>query len=151
MEKKSLRINSGITIEVNDDGDCIVAYVTDQNFVKKFYDMVEKMNQTAEYMGSDEVDSMEVREKLKVSMEKSREMIQEIDLVFGERASEKIFGAGVVPSGYALGELFEQLIPVFQGYADERQKKIAEKYDRNRKGNREARRHDYRHQNNRGK
>ena len=140
MEKQSLRVNSGIKIEVNDAGEYIVAYVSDQNFVKKFYDMVEKMNQAADYMGSGEVEQMDIEKKLQVSMEKSREIMREIDTVFGEKASEKIFGVGVVPSGYAIGELIEQLIPVFQGYADERQKKIAEKYDRNRKGNRQYRR-----------
>lgn len=140
MEKQSLRVNSGIQIEVNDAGEYIVAYVSDQNFVKKFYDLVEKMNQAADYMGSGEVEQMDIEKKLQVSMEKSREIMCEIDTVFGEKASEKIFGVGVVPSGYAIGELIEQLIPVFQGYADERQKKIAEKYDRNRKGNRQYRR-----------
>lgn len=140
MEKQSLRVNSGIKIEVNDAGEYIVAYVSDQNFVKKFYDLVEKMNQAADYMGSGEVEQMDIEKKLQVSMEKSREIMREIDTVFGEKASEKIFGVGVVPSGYAIGELIEQLIPVFQGYADERQKKIAEKYDRNRKGNRQYRR-----------
>lgn len=141
MEKQSLRVNSGIKIEVNDAGEYIVAYVADQNFVKKFYDMIEKMDKIAEHMGSDGVDALDMERKLQLSMEKSKEMMEDIDLVFGERASEKIFGAGVIPSGYAIGELFEQLIPVFQKYADERQKKIAEKYDRNRKGNRQQRRH----------
>ena len=141
MEKQSLRVNSGIKIEVNDAGEYIVAYVSDQNFVKKFYDLVEKMNQTADYMGSGEVEQMDIEKKLQLSMDKAKEIVVEIDHVFGEKASEKIFGVGVIPSGYALGEMFEQLIPVFQGYADERQKKIAEKYDRNRKGNRQQRRY----------
>lgn len=141
MEKQSLRINSGIKIEVNDAGEYIVAYVSDQNFVKKFYDMVEKMNQVAEHMGSNEVEQLDLEKQLQLSMDKAKEIMEEIDRVFGEKASEKIFGVGVIPSGYALGELFEQLIPVFQGYADERQKKIAEKYDRNRKGNRQQRRY----------
>ena len=141
MEKQSLRVNSGIKIEVNDAGEYIVAYVSDQNFVKKFYDMVEKMNQTAEYMGSNEVEQLDLEKQLQLSMDKAKEMMEEIDHVFGEKASEKIFGVGVIPSGYAIGELFEQLMPIFQGYADERQKKIAEKYDRNRKGNRQQRRY----------
>ena len=140
MEKQSLRVNSGIKIDVNDNGDYIVAYVGDQNFVRKFYDMVEKMNRVAESMNSEKVGRMNTMEQLQVSMENAKEMMVEIDKVFGEKACEKIFGAGVIPSGYALSDLFEQLIPVFQGYADERQKKIAEKYGRNRKGNREQRR-----------
>ena len=140
MEMQSLRVNSGIKIEVNDNGDYIVAYVGDQNFVRKFYDMVEKMDHAAHNMSSEKTEKLNTLEKLQLSEEAAKEMMAEIDKVFGDAACEKIFGAGVVPTGYALGELFEQLIPVFQGYVDERQKKIAEKYGRNRKGNREYRR-----------
>ena len=140
MEQQSIRVNQGIKINVNDEGDCIVAYVADQNFVNKFYDVVDRMNAVADYMSSEEVSKLDTREQLKVSIDKSKEVMTEIDAIFGEGACEKIFGVGVVPNGYALGELFEQLIPVFQSYADERQKKIGEKYNRNRKGNRDQRR-----------
>ena len=114
MERQSFRVNTGIQIEVNDAGEYIVAYVTDQNFVEKFYKLVEKTDEIAAYMSSAEIDKLDTREKLRVSIEKSKEVMQGIDTVFGERASEKIFGVGVVPTGYALCELFEQLIPVFE-------------------------------------
>ena len=140
MEKQSLRVNTGIKIEVNDNGDHIVAYMGDQNFVRMFYDMVEKMDHAARNMSSEKTEKLSTLEKLQLSSEMSKEMMLEIDKTFGEGACEKIFGAGVVPTGYALGDLFDQLIPVFQEYADERQKKIGEKYSRNRKGNRDQRR-----------
>ena len=140
MEMQSLRVNTGIKIEVNDNGDHIVAYMGDQNFVRTFYDMVEKMDHVARNMSSEKTEKLSALEKLQLSSEMSKEMMMEIDKTFGEGACEKIFGVGIVPTGYALGDLFDQLIPVFQEYADERQKKIGEKYNRNRKGNRDQRR-----------
>lgn len=137
---ESLRVNTGIKIEVNDNGDFITAYVSDQNFIGQFYEMVEKLNEEAEYMSAENVNRLNTAEQIRMSAEASKRMMHEIDNTFGEDTCKKVFGPGVVPTGYAIAELFEQLIPVFEKYADERQKKIGKKYDRNRKGNRQQRR-----------
>ena len=60
--------------------------------------------------------------------------MSEIDKLFGVDACKKVF-CGAIPSAYAIADFFEQLIPIFDEYADIRQKKISEKYNRNRKGN----------------
>lgn len=137
---ESLRINTGTEIEVNDKGECIVAYMSDQNFVAHFYDMVDKMTIIAKKMDDERIEKLSVAEKLKKSIESSRDMMNEIDHVFGEDACRKIFGADVIPTGYAIADFFDQLLPIFEKNADERQKKINDKYNRNRKGNRQQRR-----------
>jgi hypothetical protein len=73
------------------------------------------------------------REALKIITEKTKILMSVIDDMFGEDACKKIFG-NIVPSGFAIAEFVEQLVPIFDNYTNTRQKKISGKYSRNRKG-----------------
>ena len=57
----------------------------------------------------------------------------DIDNLFGVGSCEKVFG-DIIPSAYALADFFDQLIPIFEEFASEKQKSIAAKYNRTRKG-----------------
>ena len=136
MENKKIRVSTGVTIEVNDNGDTIVARIDDTLFVNGFYDLLESMEKKQK-----EIEKMDTnpaysddRKKLEFVKEKITEIMEEIDKLFGADACKKVF-CGAIPSAYAIADFFDQLVPIFNEYADARQKKIAEKNNRNRKGN----------------
>ena len=86
-------------------------------------------------MNSEKMKEKDAREQLEVINEKTKEIMAEIDGLFGPYSCKKVFG-DIIPSGYALADFFDQLIPIFEDFADERQKSIAAKYNRSRKGQR---------------
>lgn len=70
---------------------------------------------------------LDIREKI------SKEACEKIDNIFGVEASRKIFG-GIVPDMFAITDFFEQITPLIEKYAKERNQTINEKYSKNRKG-----------------
>lgn len=131
MENKKIRVNTGITIEVNDSGDTIVVRVDDSNFVDGFYDLLESLEKKEKEIR--ETQHENDREKLGFVKEKMKEIVVQIDRLFGENTCKKVFG-DIIPSGYVIADFFEQLVPIISEYSDARQKKISEKYNRKRKG-----------------
>lgn len=135
MENKKIRVNTGVKIEVNDNGDVIIARLDDNQFISKFYDIVDTMEKVSQYMNSEEMKAKKGRDQLEAVSTKTKEVMAEIDQLFGIDSCEKVFGP-IIPSGYALADFFDQLIPIFEEFADERQKAISAKYSRSRKGQR---------------
>lgn len=133
MENKKLRVNTGVKIEVNDEGDVIVARLNDNQFIEKFYDIVETMEKVSEYMESEEMRNKDGRAQLDTVNKKTVEIMAEIDGLFGTESCKKVFG-DIIPSAYALADFFDQLIPIFEEFANEKQKSITTKYNRTRKG-----------------
>ena len=127
-----IRVNSGIVVEVNDNGDTITVNAEDQYFIEKFLGLNEKLDGIAK-MDTKELEKKSEREQIGVMIETTKEIMAEIDGLFGENACKKVFG-DIVPSPYLIADFFEQLTPIAEQYMDERQKKIASKYNRNRKG-----------------
>lgn len=142
MENKKIRVNTGITIEVNDNGDTIVVRVDDSNFVDAFYDLLEMMEQKEKEIAASKYEND--REKLSFVKEKMKEIVRQIDQLFGQDTCKKVFG-DIIPSGYAVADFFEQLVPIISEYSDARQKKIAEKYNRSRKGSKTTGKPYYQH------
>lgn len=139
METARIRVESGIKINVNDEGGYIVANVNDNVFVEKFYNLVEKIEELSKEVKQVDVNQDDIESgKAYVDLvkEKTGVVVTEIDNLFGENACEKVFGKGVSPTGYAIADFFDQLVPIFEKYANDRQKKIASKYSKARKGNR---------------
>ena len=135
MENNKININTGVTIEVNDNGDTIVARIDDAVFIDQFHTFLDKVEEV-----SKEIESLNTendREALKIITEKTKKLMSVIDDLFGVDACKKIFG-DIVPSGFAIAEFVEQLIPIFNNYTNARQKKISDKYNGNRKGNRKS-------------
>ncbi len=135
MANKSLRVETGVTIEVNDAGECIVARLDDNSFTDKFYDILDTMEKTSELLEEAELNKKDEREQLGIVTERIKKVMQDIDSLFGDGACRKVFG-DIVPSGYAIADFFDQLLPIFEEYANEKQKKIMSKYSNKRKGSR---------------
>ena len=131
MEK--IRVSRGVTIEVNDNGDTITMNADDQQFVEKFYGLIEKSNDISKELKREDVQKLSDHEQLKVVIVKIKELMKDIDVLFGTDSCKKIFGE-IVPHPYLIADFFEQLKPIVKKHVDARQRKIAEKYNNKRKG-----------------
>lgn len=131
MENNKISINTGVTIEVNDNGDTIVARIDDALFIDQFHVFLEKVEAVSREI--EMLNTENDREALRIITEKTKILMGEIDNLFGKDACKKIFG-DIIPSGFAIAEFVEQLIPIFNNYTNARQKKISDKYSNNRKG-----------------
>lgn len=132
MDNK-IRVNSGIVVEVNDNGDTITVNAEDQGFIDKFFGLIDKLETLQKKAKVPELKEKSEREQLHFSMDNTKEIMAEIDGLFGEDACKKVFG-DIIPNPYLIADFFDQLTPIAKQYMDARQKKIAEKYSRRRKG-----------------
>lgn len=133
MFMNSLRVTRGIEIEVNDEGEKITLNVENQNFIDDFYGLMERLDETAKEMASSGVTSLPKREQVRALIERTKPIMSDIDRLFGEGCCRKVFG-DIIPSPYLIADFLEQLTPIAEQYMDERQKAIAKKYNRDRKG-----------------
>lgn len=132
MEKAKLRINRGIEIEVNDEGDTICVNVESAECLDKFNALMDKFNAFTATAGSEQFKEMNTDEKLALIRNKTTEILNGIDDIFGIGASRKVFG-DITPSMYLIAQFFEQILPIFQKYAEERHNAITTKYNASRK------------------
>lgn len=130
---ENIRVNKGIVIEVNDAGDTITINTEDQSLVDKFYGMMERLQEIKEEMEAPEMEKKGEREILKIMIERTKEIMKEIDNIFGEDSCKKIFG-DIVPSAYLIVEFFDQMTPIVEKHMKERRKEIENRYSRRRKG-----------------
>lgn len=128
-----IRVASGIVVNVNDNGDTITINVEDQEFIEKFMKLNERLDQLTKEMDASEVKEMSEHEQLELLIEGTKKIMADIDGLFGENACRKVFG-DIVPNPYLIADFFDQLTPIAKQYVDARQKKISEKYGRDRKG-----------------
>lgn len=133
MENMKIRVTSDIVVEVNDNGETITINVEDQGFIDKFVGLIEKIDGVADEVQKAQSNGMKERELLRFTMDKTRKIMADIDVVFGEGACKKVFG-DIIPSPYLISDFFDQITPIASQYMDERQKIIAKKYSKYRKG-----------------
>lgn len=129
----SIRVNGGIVIDVNDAGDTIIMPVDDETFIEKFYGLIDKLDEISDEMKSEKVKAEDERSQLRIFIDRTKGIMTEIDGMFGQDCCKKVFG-DIVPSPYLIADFFEQLKPIAEQHIDERQKKIAKKYNGKRKG-----------------
>lgn len=132
MEK--IKIGHKVEVEVNDAGESIVLNFDDCAFIDSFFNIADSLEKASEFFNG-EFNELNEHEKVKATKEKMQEIMNDIDSLFGDGSCKKIFG-NIVPSPYLIYDLFEQLAPMIEKYSNERKEKIAEKYNKNRKGSR---------------
>lgn len=126
---QSLRLVTGVTIEVNDNGDTITAHLEDATFMNNFYDLTT-------YLRNPQVDIHEgqtKQEAIEAVMDYSRKCMKKIDTLFGEGSSLKIFG-NIIPSPFMYASFMDKLIPIFKEYQKKREEDILERYNADRTG-----------------
>lgn len=130
---EEIRLNRGVPIVVNDEGETIIMNPENQNFIEKFYGLVDKLDDLSAEMQSETVKQMDEHESLLLLIERTKSIMTEIDIMFGPESCRKIFG-NIVPGPYLIADFFDQLKPIAERYANGRQKEISKKYNGNRKG-----------------
>lgn len=132
----SIRIRSALRISVNDEGGEIFLPVEDTQFIEDFYNVLDAFSR-ADRNIKERTAGQEGIGVVKPVKEEIRSMMEELDSLFGEGCCGKVFG-NIIPTPYAMASFFDQLVPIINKYADDRQAKIAEKYRRNRQERRQA-------------
>jgi hypothetical protein len=140
---ESLRVSRGIEIEVNDNGETIVVDIDNLNFAKSLTDTlnvlkgfeaeVNKVEFKEEKTEEDKVDNMIVG--LNKTVELMERFTQTFDGTFGEGASRKVFGEGVLPSPFAVMDFYDQFKRIVDKKTSEREKWLNDRY-KPRKGGR---------------
>lgn len=138
-----IRVNSGAKrIEVNDEGDYIVLNFADQSFPERFFSMMDRVTEIAnaaqgkedKIKEENESGSMELLRAISsLNREVHTSIAAEIDGFFGADTCKKVFG-DIVPGIDLIDDFFQQLMPYFQQYGQERAQRMS-KYSAARTGN----------------
>lgn len=136
MGAASLRVDSGVKrIEVNDNGDYIAVNISDNSFFKRFDDFVAWLNaknEEADRIANDS--SGDFTERFGEYDALCKEACAELDSLFGSGCCKKVFPDVESPGMELIADFLDQIIPILQGFATERNQKITSKYSPNRKG-----------------
>ena len=142
----SLRVDSGIkNIEVNDNGDYISIPISDTSFYQRYADMIKnfekkqaeidllekELSEKYKDKPADDVDM--IVDTIGLYSNLCKDVCAEIDNLFGEGCCQKVFVGIETPSVELIGDFFEQITPLLQKYAQERNQKINLMYNRDRK------------------
>lgn len=141
MEK--LRVNSFVSVNVNDEGGVIHINVADQSFVKHLLNLIQEFYDRAPEFAQKEkeIDALpeestddtlqKLLKKTEYNEQIHREFGDRINTLFGDDVTTKVFGGGV-PSVPAWTEFFMLLAPIIQKYKQKKSEQFA-KYspDRN--------------------
>ena len=141
-----IRVNTGVKrIEVNDDGDYITLSLSDNDFLNRFFALYENSQKMAnefssseaqireKYQGDAETSAACLREVLSIYTEAGKNMMSEVDNLFGAGTCQKVFG-DITPSFELYYDFFEQLNPYLQEFAKEKTQRMS-KYSAARTGN----------------
>ena len=147
-----LRVDSGIkNIEVNDQGEYISIPISDTTFYERFgnilkyfedkeTDIEQQAKELAEKypeMKESDIDSLNadmIIDITKMYTDLCKDVCGQLDELFGEGTCRKVFSGVKSPGIELVGDFFEQITPLLQKYADERNAKFNMKYSRKRKG-----------------
>ncbi len=127
-----IRVRSGIPLEVNDKGERITIPVEDVQFMEDFYNIIDKFTEAGERVA--QCRDSDTKEQLKVLIGECKGIMEELDDLFRDELCRKVFG-DIVPTPYAMADFFDQITPIVGTYANERQRKISEKYSKSRQNN----------------
>lgn len=143
----SLRVNNGIkNIEVNDNGDYISIPISDTAFYERFGTVMKnfeqkqaEIEQRASALSDkhkdkpdDDVDA--IVDSIQLYSDLCRYTCAELNKLFGDECCRKVFVGIENPSIELIGDFFDQITPLLNQYAQERNQKINLMYSRNRKG-----------------
>lgn len=132
-----IRVDNGIKrIEVNDQGDTIEVSATMSFYsrLKNLYVWLKEAAAKAQEIAEEMPEDASVEASIE-HIDKVAEIFQEFtvknDELFGAGASKKIYGDGI-PDIDMIDSFFEQLLPIVEKLAQDRNKQHAQKYGRSR-------------------
>ncbi len=113
----SIRVNSGVkVIEVNDKGETISLPLSDDSFIKGFFDLVNEIKDKATAIAKKKGDVLDTLDDI-VAFDK--DVQSKIDALMGENTCAKVFGA-VLPSSDQILDFFAQLKPIIDSHVEKR-------------------------------
>lgn len=137
-----IRVSAGVrTIPVNDQGGTITLNLGDQALPGRVFamlDQVERLGREAAEQetairASTQPGTVEQARALCACNEQlHRALMEQVDLVFGPDTCRTVFG-DIVPGVEQIRDFFEQLIPIFRAYSQERAEKLS-RYGAGRQG-----------------
>ena len=155
MEKLGLN-KSFFEVSLNKYDDLLVLNCSDLSVFEKFKDLydnvdeiaksankeIDRLNAKAEEDGSDKTEDF--MDYVKVNVDFSTRVLEELDKVFGDGFTKKVFrehyelNPDYVPDEIEIAELLESLIPIMEKAYGERIKRTREKYNPAKRGKRHA-------------
>lgn len=129
---EQIRVNRGIEIGVNDNGDSIFLDVENIYFVDRFKEMLNKLEEVSAQCDKIAEDSQ--MDAVDFQVDAMKEITEEIDKFIGADTCKKVFGEDVLPTVYAVADFFMQLIPIVSKYTNARDERILKEYNPNRRG-----------------
>lgn len=142
-----LRVDSGIkNIEVNDNGDYISIPISDTAFYERFGALIKNFEKkqaeiekeaaalSEKHKDKPDNDTDTIIDNIQLYSELCRYTCVELDDLFGEGCCRKVFVGVQNPGMELIGDFFEQITPLLNQYAQERNQRIDLIYSRNRKG-----------------
>ncbi len=142
-----LRVDSDIkNIEVNDNGDYISIPISDAAFYERFGALIKNFEQkqveiekkakdlSEKHKDKPENDTDMIVDSIRIYSELCQYTCAELDNLFGEGCCKKVFVGVQNPGIELIGDFFEQITPLLNQYAQERNQRINLIYNRNRKG-----------------
>lgn len=136
-----IRANTGsVDIDVNDNGDKISFFISDNEFLKKLSAFFEWF-----FSSKEEIEKLKMKEESKSNKFKefnllisaqeglSKQAIEKLDEFFGEGTSKKIFGY-TSPTFLCVADVIFQLAEEIERIAKEHNKIFGNRYSRRRKG-----------------
>lgn len=123
---ESLRVNRGIKIEVNDEGECIFIDTENALLGTRLNALAKRLDDIGNSMEGKE--GLSDEEMFNIIVEKEKEVMAEIDVTFGEDTCRKVFGKDVVPNIDSIMEFLELLKPIIEKHVKNRAETIKKKY-----------------------
>lgn len=133
-----IRVNTGsVDIDVNDNGDKISFFISDNEFLKKLSSFFEWFFST-----KDEIEKLKIKEEsnlnkfnLLVSAQEglSKQAMKKLDRFFGDGTSKKIFG-DISPTFLCVVDVIFQLAEEIERISEEHNQSFQNRYSRRRKG-----------------
>jgi hypothetical protein len=122
-----------VELEVNDNGDIIKLPLSDENFIKKFYDFVTNIQAKSKELDAKKVKDLPDTEIIQKDIEFHEYLKEEFIKLFGDGSYEKVFGENVLVSVEYVLEFIEACTPYIEKHTEERLEKFS-KYSANRTG-----------------
>ena len=124
---KELRVDNGLRkIGVNDKGDYLEISINDSSVFDRFADLMT-------WLQEKEKDLNQFQKDHAKRTETYQECCKRLDKVFGEGCCRKVFGE-IVPDELLIMDFIEQIGDVLHALGQERNRRMAETYNRRRKG-----------------
>lgn len=131
-ETAKIRVNvEVIELEVNDNGDTIKLPVSDEMFMKRLYDFIDRVSEESKKL--DNLDLEDIAGTIEKDIQFHEMIKEQFNILFGDKAYEKVFGSDIVVGAEYILEFLEQCMPYIQKYVDKREQRLT-KYSANRVG-----------------